>query len=193
MIGHTLVLNRSWIPVNVISPYEVMILLCRESAEVIDPETYETYDLPHWIDRSIGRAKTMSPKKFIKTPRCSIEKPEVILLKEYYKVPFTEVNFTRRNLYKRDNYTCLYCGMQYGPSNLSIDHVFPQSKGGKTSWVNCATSCKPCNSQKSNMTLTAVGFSLQKKPKKPQWLPISGLIPNNHPRCWGKFLNKNKA
>ena len=31
-----------------------------------------------------------------------------------------------------------------------MDHVRPVSKGGKTSWVNCITACKPCNWSKSD-------------------------------------------
>ena len=186
--NHVLVLNKSWTAINVVTLIESMKMLCRETADVMDTDTYELFDLEHWMERSLSRAKTMAPEHFIKTPNCPIERPEIILLKRYYGMPFTEVNFTRRNLYKRDNYTCQYCNEQFGPSKLSIDHVVPTSRGGRTSWLNCVSACVDCNSEKANTLLAHCGLTLVKRPKKPQWLPISGLIPRTYPESWDKFL-----
>jgi 5-methylcytosine-specific restriction endonuclease McrA len=192
MIGgnYILVLNKSWTAINVITLVESMKMLCRETADAMDPETYQLYTLEQWIERSTERVKKLPIKYFIKTPNCLIERPEIILLRTYYGMPFTEVNFTRRNLYKRDNYTCQYCNKQYGPSNLNIDHVIPTSRGGRTSWNNCVVSCVPCNSKKANMILSESGLSLLTRPKMPQWLPVSGLIPRIYPDSWNKFLKK---
>jgi 5-methylcytosine-specific restriction endonuclease McrA len=184
--NHILVLNKSWTAINVVTLIESMKMLCRETADVMDPDTYELFALDRWMERS--KSRDIPTAKFIKTPSSRIERPEIVLLRRYHGMPFTEVNFTRRNLYKRDNYTCQYCTKQFGPSKLSIDHVVPTSRGGRTSWVNCVSACVDCNSKKANKLLAHCGLTLVNRPKKPQWLPISGLIPRTYPESWNKFL-----
>src|SRR5690606_16206547 len=55
----------------------------------------------------------------------------------------------RRQVYERDYYECRYCGARRG---LTIDHVVPESRGGKTTLENLVTCCKSCNSRKSART-----------------------------------------
>lgn len=75
--------------------------------------------------------------------------PAVIMLTEYQK-PKRNVRLTKRNVYLRDNYICQYCGERLHDKNCSIDHVIPVSKGGKNRWDNLTTSCRLCNSYKSD-------------------------------------------
>jgi len=51
----------------------------------------------------------------------------------------------RWTVWERDNFTCKKCGAR---RNLTIDHVYPESKGGKASLDNCQTLCRSCNSSK---------------------------------------------
>lgn len=77
--------------------------------------------------------------------------PAVIILKEYQRrrrMP----RLSKTNLYIRDLYTCQYCNTPYSKQNLTIDHVQPISKGGKTTWDNIVAACNPCNSRKGNKT-----------------------------------------
>jgi hypothetical protein len=48
-------------------------------------------------------------------------------------------------VFSRDGNRCVYCG---SPSDLTLDHVVPQSKGGEHSIDNLATCCASCNSSK---------------------------------------------
>jgi 5-methylcytosine-specific restriction enzyme A len=43
---------------------------------------------------------------------------------------------------------CHYCGKRLPPSQLSMDHVVPLVRGGKTTRGNVAPVCKECNSKK---------------------------------------------
>jgi hypothetical protein len=54
-------------------------------------------------------------------------------------------------LFKRDRYTCAYCGGRFAHKDLSRDHIVPQSRGGKDSWMNCVTACRKCNQDKSDL------------------------------------------
>jgi hypothetical protein len=48
-------------------------------------------------------------------------------------------------IWERDNFTCKICGSR---KYLSIDHIIPESKGGKLIESNLQTLCKSCNSRK---------------------------------------------
>lgn len=77
--------------------------------------------------------------------------PAVIMLKEYQK-PKNYARLSKRNIFLRDLYTCQYCGVDCHGTDATLDHVQPLSKGGKSSWTNLTTACKPCNYRKANQT-----------------------------------------
>ena len=43
---------------------------------------------------------------------------------------------------------CHYCGRRFPPSELTMDHVVPVVRGGKTSKGNVVPVCKECNTKK---------------------------------------------
>jgi HNH endonuclease len=55
-------------------------------------------------------------------------------------------------LFVRDRYTCAYCGGVFCASALEREHVVPYSRGGRDTWMNVVTSCRPCNQRKANRT-----------------------------------------
>ena len=61
----------------------------------------------------------------------------------------------RWQVLRRDDFTCQYCGRNVRDDGvkLEIDHIFPESKGGKTVFSNLITACKECNSGKSDCIL----------------------------------------
>ncbi len=63
---------------------------------------------------------------------------------------------TRKRLYKRDDYTCVYCGdsVEDG-ARLSLDHVIPCELGGENAHDNLVTACFSCNSAKRDLTMRA--------------------------------------
>lgn len=69
-----------------------------------------------------------------------------------YGVRYTTIN--RIEVYRRDNWTCAYCGVRvvksvvYKPNQATIDHVIPLSKGGSHAIDNVVTACQQCNSIK---------------------------------------------
>ena len=74
--------------------------------------------------------------------------PAVVMLKEYQK-PKSTMRLSKRNVFLRDEYICQYCGVEVTDSTATLDHVHPASLGGKTTWENSATACKPCNFKKA--------------------------------------------
>ena len=60
----------------------------------------------------------------------------------------------RFEVFKRDKFTCQYCGRTAPDVVLEIDHIEPISKGGSDDIMNLITSCFDCNRGKSNRKLT---------------------------------------
>lgn len=53
----------------------------------------------------------------------------------------------RTAVHERDGWKCLHCGSKEG---LSLDHIYPHSKGGSDDLDNLQTLCRPCNSRKGS-------------------------------------------
>ena len=60
----------------------------------------------------------------------------------------------RFEVFKRDKFTCQYCGRMAPDVVLEVDHIKPISKGGTNDILNLVTSCKDCNRGKSNIKLS---------------------------------------
>ena len=121
----TLVLNRSWQPVSVAPVSRSLVLLWNDNARVVDPQDYQLYTWSDW-SRLIPRQDEL----FIQAVRMRLRVPEVVALTNYDRIPTNAVTFSRRNIYKRDRYTCQYCHAQPGSEELTVDHVNPRSQGG---------------------------------------------------------------
>jgi len=184
-----LVLNKSWVAISTVSLESAFCILFRETASVVCPETYGLFGIFDWIEYS----QTLPKNSGIKTATSFIAKPEVILLNNFSRVPHRTMAFTRKNLYKRDDFTCQYClkGMPNG--KLTIDHIIPRSRGGRSTWENCVLACKPCNGKKANKSLEEVGFVLNKKPQKPDWTIVSDSMYESCPKSWLKFIGDRKG
>ena len=63
-------------------------------------------------------------------------------------------NKLRFEVFKRDSFTCQYCGQSAPNVVLEVDHLLPVSKGGDNDILNLITSCWTCNNGKSNILLT---------------------------------------
>jgi len=70
-------------------------------------------------------------------------------------------------LFTRDRYICAYCGQQFAYGQLSREHIHPQSKGGKDTWMNLVTACLRCNTHKGNKTCEQAGMKLLYVPYEP--------------------------
>lgn len=76
-----------------------------------------------------------------------------------------KVPFSKRNMLTRDYFKCVYCGTS--KKRLTIDHVIPTSKGGKTNFENCVTACIECNNKKKNRTPSEANMFLPRRPTHP--------------------------
>lgn len=52
---------------------------------------------------------------------------------------------------KRSNGICHYCGKKFPPRELTMDHVIPIARGGKSVKINLVPCCKDCNTKKRQL------------------------------------------
>lgn len=184
-----LTLNKQWVACNAISLKKAIILLfsCYDDGEpkakIIDP--YDDFRLFTWNDWS--RLKLGDNDQCIKTSSSTFKVPEIILLTRYEKFPPQPIKFSRSALFQRDSFKCQYCGKKPGTSNLTLDHILPKSKGGKTTWENIVISCIPCNTKKADKFLYETDMKLLSKPKKPTLLLFKNI--KNYPKSWENFIS----
>lgn len=180
----TLVLNRNWQPVNVAPVARALVLMWNGSARVVDPRDYQLYG---WSDWSV--LKPVEGEAVIQGIRLHLRVPEVIMLSQYDRLPSAAVSFSRRNVYKRDHWTCQYCGSQPGGEELTIDHVLPRSQGGQSTWDNCVLACVACNKRKADRTPEQAGMKLRKPPVRPNWTPMYARQ-SVRIATWSKFISE---
>lgn len=93
-------------------------------------------------------------------------KPKIVrMLYQISDIASRHIKYNRQRVFLRDKYTCQYCGAK--PSKLTIDHVMPESRGGKTTYENCVTACFECNCFKDDRTPEEAGMKLRRKPFHP--------------------------
>lgn len=94
--------------------------------------------------------------------------PKVLrLVKSIRKYYGKKVNWSPDNLFTRDENICQYCHVVFNKNDLTVDHVLPRSRGGKTEWENCVTACKDCNNLKDDKTPQEAKMFLRRQPYAP--------------------------
>lgn len=184
----TLVLNSRWVPIRTTPMKEAIGLVAKGAAKIVEPETYATHDLMSWND--VSKAKAEHANSVIRSVNLALVPLDVIVLTGYEGMGERQIVFSRKNLFKRDHYTCMYCGVQPGPEELTVDHVLPRAQGGISSFENCVLACVPCNSRKANRTPEQANMKLRKVPKKPSWKIMVQVAPRDRKQSWEQFLGE---
>jgi len=156
--------------------------------------TYEPLKIISWEDAMhrivTGDAEVVEETdKLIRSAYTEWKLPSVIRqLKKFRRKG--KIQFSRLNIYMRDGWTCQYCKERKATKDLTFDHVLPRAQGGKTSWTNIVTACRPCNSAKEDRTPEQAGMKLMKKPETPKWLPAQMVIKMKKlPKQWEPYVD----
>jgi 5-methylcytosine-specific restriction endonuclease McrA len=159
-----LLLNQNFEPLTITKAKRAICLLYLQKAELV--ASYEGVKV-----RSVSS---------------SLPLPSVLRLFKYVRTKRREIPLTKRNIYRRDNYRCQYCGRQ----NLALttDHVIPKSLGGKDTWENLVTACVECNTKKGARRAKEFPLKLIRQPKKPN--PLTFLLNSlpEIPEDWKPYL-----
>ena len=93
--------------------------------------------------------------------------PSVVRLKYFVRIRRKKISLTKKNIIKRDNHKCQYCGKKTG--TMTTDHIIPKARGGSDSWENLVCACLECNNKKGNRVLETAHMKLIRKPKRPNY------------------------
>ena len=172
MTSHVLLLNASYEPLQTIPVRRAVSLLLAKKVHAVE-----------------GVAKRMRSANRV------IEVPSVVRLTYYVNVPRRSATWSRRAIMERDDWSCIYCGVNlgehrhgrlYGKGDFTLDHLIPRSRGGANTWGNTACACYRCNHRKANRTPHEAGMKLLFEPKIPRSrvLVVRGSVPTE----WVKYL-----
>ncbi|MDO9546190.1 MAG: HNH endonuclease [Pelolinea sp.] len=153
-----LVLNANFEPLNVCDMRRAVCLMFLEKASLV-----------------------MNGRGEIRTIDQSFPRPSIIRLERMITRPRPQVKLNRKEIFRRDRFTCQYCGKLV--RNLTIDHVVPRHQGGQQKWENVVTACPTCNHKKGGRALSETGMHLQKTPEIP---PSSAFY------IYKNYLNENE-
>jgi 5-methylcytosine-specific restriction endonuclease McrA len=163
-VSQVLVLNASYEPLNVCSVRRAYVLVWKGKAEIV-----EQHERP------------------LRSATSSFVWPHVIRLLQYVRVPHAvKRRISRRALFARDGWRCVYCGSSSG--RLTLDHVVPRSRGGGSVWENVVTACAPCNLRKGDRTLEEVAMTLPRVPRAPAPVLFIRLASQRVPDAWRQYL-----
>ncbi len=137
-----LVLNANFEPINICDTRRALGLILTDKARLV-----------------------LNGRGEIKTISRSYPLPSVIRLEQMIHRPRVRVKLTRKEVFRRDNFTCQYCGKH--SDNLTIDHVLPRHMGGKHIWTNVVTACASCNHRKGGRTIEEARLHILRTPKEP--------------------------
>ncbi len=166
-----LVLNHNFEPLNVCNARRALGLVLGGKAEVLEHNHH-----------SIG------------TPSRSYPLPSVIRLSHMIRRPIPKAKLSRREIFRRDAYTCQYCGQR--THDLTIDHVIPRYRGGAYSWENLVSACRSCNHRKGGRTPDEARMRLRTTPRCPRVGPyytIERTLRDGDYMQWRRFLPASLA
>ena len=152
-----LVLNANFEPINVCNLRRAVGLILAERASMV-----------------------VNGRGVIHTTSSTFPRPSIIRLEKMVHRPQSWIRLCRREIFRRDNFTCQYCGKR--AHDLTVDHVFPRHLGGTHTWTNVVTACAACNHRKGGRTLAEAHMTLLHAPTEP---PGSAIY------VFGRHLNEN--
>lgn len=165
-MSSVLVLNATYEPLSVVSVRRAVVLLLKEKAELVE-----------------------AAEAVLRSERITMPMPLVIRLIYYVRIPYrVSLPVTRRTVLARDHYTCQYCGRQPPRKDLTVDHILPRSRGGRTTWENVVTACQRCNGRKGGRTPEEANMRLLTKPARPRFVALTMVESSDTHRVWRKYM-----
>lgn len=163
--GRVLVLNATYEPLNVCSVRRALVLLLKEKAEMIEHGD------------GVLRSETMQ-----------IDQPEVIRLVSFVRVPrdIHRRRITRKAVLARDDWICQYCGSE--KPGLTVDHVIPRSRGGRSVWENIVAACAACNRRKGSRMPHEIRMHPRNRPRPPGPTVFIRIAAPRAPATWEPYL-----
>jgi 5-methylcytosine-specific restriction endonuclease McrA len=130
--NRVLLLNQTYEPLGTVSVARAIIMTLKETVTVEE-----------WDDERV-----------LHTTHDEYRVPSVVRRRTYINVRRRREasGMKRLRIYMRDKFRCQYCGEKKPPAELTLDHIFPRSRGGDNTPVNVVAACIGCNNRKGSRT-----------------------------------------
>lgn len=127
-----LLLNASYEALGTVDVPRAVRLVWKRAAEVVEVDGSRVLRSQHYV----------------------FEVPSVIRLVEYIDIHKRRRDSGRQRfrILARDKMRCQYCGVKSTAFELTLDHIMPRSRGGRSEPENLCAACQPCNSRKGDRT-----------------------------------------
>jgi len=132
-------------------------------------ELLAVVDVPRAVGYLIvGKAEMVAPRPDVTLRSAGgfqMPCPAVVRLIRYVRLPVRSLvpAWTRRGLFQRDGHRCAYCGDR----GITVDHLLPVSRGGRSTWMNTVAACIRCNQRKADRTPAEAAMPLRWGPTEP--------------------------
>jgi 5-methylcytosine-specific restriction endonuclease McrA len=164
MNAKVLILNQNYEPMSIINVRKAIVLLYLGKAELI--EANEALKV-----RSVSMTMPF---------------PSIVRLGIYVRVPYKKIILSRKNILRRDNHKCQYCGRS--DLTLTVDHVVPVSRGGEDTWENLVCACVHCNNKKGFRTPDEAIMPLRRRPMRPNHVTFIRHFVGSLDERWKPYL-----
>ncbi len=126
-------------------------------------------DAVAWVEGDGPLATLRGGFNVLRGARSVIEVHPIMALHGAAKVNLFDVApaFSKSKLFRRDRMTCAYCAQRFQERDLQCEHIVPQARGGRWTWMNLVTACGACNGRKANRTPEEAGMPLVYLPYVP--------------------------
>lgn len=162
-----LILNQNYEPLSVCNVKKAIVLLILGKAEL--------------IEKSDG--------KLLRSVSMAMPFPSVVRLSIYVRLPYKKIILSRKNILRRDNHRCQYCGR--GDVPLTVDHIIPKARGGEDVWENLVTACVVCNNRKGDRTPDEAMMPLLRKITRPNHVTFIRHFVGTVDERWKPYLFMN--
>jgi 5-methylcytosine-specific restriction endonuclease McrA len=123
----------------------------------------------------------------VRSTSLAVRLPSIVRMLYLIRRHHGRIASTRKRILMRDGYRCAYCGSTGGRA-MTIDHVRPRSRGGKSTWENLVCACVACNHRKGNRTPDEAGMLLRIVAREPRRMPFAALAHAIVPSEWRTYL-----
>ena len=161
-----LVLNVGYEPLNVCRVRRAIVLIEENKAEMLE-----------------------NGSGFIRSANRIFAIPSVIRIATMVRRPNRNYRkLTRMEVFRRDQYTCQYCGKKV--KQLTLDHVIPRYRGGQHTWENVVSACVSCNRNKAGRTPKEAGINSPDLPPLPRTVVslLTTIMAVRFGKEWQKYL-----
>ncbi len=189
-LERVLTLNRVWQPLTTLVLRRALVLVSRDRARIVCPQTYQMFTWEQWLaQRAVPADTHVIEADYIRTAALQVRIPQVITLARFAGYPNAGVPFSRRGVYERDNGRCQYCNAVVHKRDMTLDHVVPVSRGGASTWGNCVLACARCNHRKADRTPREAEMTLLAVPQQPTRAKLLLRGVTSQP-AWTPFIGK---